>query len=120
MLLGFALVVPVYLQATLGLLPLPRQLDVPLMRMGGWPDFAATVDRQRRAGRGTFLAAEDYGLASQLALWAPENVPVIGVASRWRHFNLGTRNCVGLVDPHRLVAVRAAYQRQGLGLMQKC
>lgn len=87
-LLGFALVVPVYLQATLGLLPLPRQLDVPLMRMGGWPDFAATVDRQRRAGRGTFLAAENYGLASQLALWAPENVPVIGVASRWRHFNL--------------------------------
>ena len=80
MLLGFALVVPVYLQASLGLLPLPRQLDVPLMRMGGWPGFAATVDRQNRAGRGDLPGGGKVGLASQLALWASENVPVIGVA----------------------------------------
>jgi len=88
--LGFALVLPVYLQASLGLVPLPAKLDVTQGRMGGWPEFATEVNAQRIESQGTFLVAENYGLASQLALWTPGPVPVVGLGPRWNHFNLSS------------------------------
>lgn len=88
--LGFTLVLPVYLQASLGLVPLPAELDVTLMRMGGWPEFAAAVDTQRIESQGAFLTAENYAIASQLALWTPGSAPVIGLGPRWNHFNLNS------------------------------
>ncbi len=102
--LGFALVLPVYLQASFGMLPLPARLDVTLGRMGGWPEFAIAVNAERLEGQETFIAAENYGLASQLALWTPGEVPVIGMGSRWNHFTLNSPTVAGqgvFVRPER-------------------
>lgn len=86
--IGAALALAAYVQAALAPLPLPRRLDPTLARLGGWDDFAALVERERlRTGAG-FVAAEEYGLAAQLALLLPPGVPVVALNPRWALFDL--------------------------------
>ncbi len=86
--LGFAVTAPVYLQAATAPFPLPRGVDVTLQRLAGWDTLAASVGA---AGPG-FVAADDYGLASELARELPDRT-VLGVQPRWALFALphGTR-----------------------------
>ncbi|WP_239478822.1 ArnT family glycosyltransferase [Lichenicola cladoniae] len=81
--LGFALVLPVYAQATFAPFPLPRALDVTLQRLAGWPELALAVGR---SGPG-FIAADEYGLAAELARDLPGRV-VLGIEPRWQMFRL--------------------------------
>ena len=80
--LGLVLALPIYLQATLAPWPLPRALDVTLQRLAGWPALA----RQAASGPG-FVAADEYGLAAELAHALPDR-EVLGVEPRWRLFRL--------------------------------
>jgi 4-amino-4-deoxy-L-arabinose transferase-like glycosyltransferase len=76
------------LQAGFAPLPLPRRLDPSLARLGGWSEFAAAVEAERRARGAGFVAAEEYGLAAQLALRLPPDVTVIALHERWALFRL--------------------------------
>ena len=91
-LLGLALTAPVYLQAAAAPFALPRRLDVTLARLGGWGALSRDV-AGRVAGLGpvAFVAADEYGLAAELAWQAaagPGLPPVVGVQPRWRLFTL--------------------------------
>ncbi|MBE7210000.1 MAG: glycosyltransferase family 39 protein [Gluconacetobacter diazotrophicus] len=87
--LGFALSVLLYLQAATAILPLPRHLDPTLQRLAGWPELARAAARTATgaAGADGFLAADEYGLASELAFALPGRT-VLGVEPRWRLFRL--------------------------------
>jgi len=86
--LGLVLALAGYAQAVFAPLPLPRRLDPTLARLGGWDDFAAMVEAERRRLGVAFVAAEEYGLAAQLALRLPPGVPVIALNDRWALFDL--------------------------------
>ncbi|PZW50930.1 4-amino-4-deoxy-L-arabinose transferase-like glycosyltransferase [Humitalea rosea] len=85
--LGLTLVVLGFVQAAWGPLPLPRRQDPSLARLGGWPGFVAEVEAARRAGGYGFIAAEEYGLAGELAFLLP-GVPVVAISDRWKFFDL--------------------------------
>lgn len=86
--LGVTLTALVYLQAVAAPFPLPRRSDPTLARLGGWEEFAAAVEAARVAAGAQFVAAEEYGLASELAFRLPPGVTVVALDSRWRLFSL--------------------------------
>jgi hypothetical protein len=86
--LGAALALAAYVQAAFAPVPLPRRSDPTLARLGGWDEFAAAVEAERVRMGAAFVAAEEYGLASQLALRLPPGVPVIALHERWALFDL--------------------------------
>ena len=88
--LGLAalIAISVYIQAAFAPLPLARRHDPTLARLGGWDALAAGVEQARMAAGAAFVAAEEYGLASQLALRLPPGVPVVALDARWSMFNL--------------------------------
>jgi 4-amino-4-deoxy-L-arabinose transferase-like glycosyltransferase len=86
--LGAVLALAVYVQAAFAPLPLGRRQDPTLARLGGWPELAQAVEAERRALGAGFVAAEEYGLAAQLALNLPPGIPVVALNPRWALFNL--------------------------------
>jgi 4-amino-4-deoxy-L-arabinose transferase-like glycosyltransferase len=86
--LGAVLALGAYIQAAFAPLPLPRRLDPTLARLGGWPELAASVEQERARVGASFVAAEEYGLAAQLALRMPPGIPVVALDPRWQFFNL--------------------------------
>ena len=86
--LGFTLTAVVYLQAAVAPLPLPRKLDPTLARLAGWGELAAAADDMRRAQGLDFVAADEYGQASELAWWLPAGSVAVGAEERWRLFRL--------------------------------
>ncbi|GAC1340856.1 MAG: glycosyltransferase family 39 protein [Acetobacteraceae bacterium] len=81
--LGFAVTALVYVQAAAAPLPLPRRFDPTLIRLAGWHAVARDADAMRRAAGADYLAAEEYGLVSLLAWWAPAGTEVVGAEPRW-------------------------------------
>jgi 4-amino-4-deoxy-L-arabinose transferase-like glycosyltransferase len=86
--LGAVMALGAYLQAATGLVPLPRRQDPTLARLGGWPGLAAAVEAEYRRGGAAFVAVEEYGLAGQLALRLPRDIPVVAFDPRWALFDL--------------------------------
>ncbi len=91
--LGLLLTAPVYLQATAAPLLLPPRLDPTLTRLGGWGGLARAVAAASRGEAGeapAFMAADEYGLAAELAwrLRRGPPLPVLGTEERWRLFAL--------------------------------
>lgn len=78
----------VLVQAAYAPFHLPRRTDPTLARLGGWDRFAAAVEQARVAEGADFVASEEYGLASQLALRLPPGVPVVAIGDRWDLFSL--------------------------------
>lgn len=125
--LGLGLTGLVYVQASLAVLPLPGTLDVVAMRLGGWSGWARQAEAARQDAGADYLAADDYGIASELA-WHLPGTMVIGVEPRWRWFNLPPgqiTNRIGLLvrearhgppDPAkwtRAVPMETVIRRQG-------
>jgi 4-amino-4-deoxy-L-arabinose transferase-like glycosyltransferase len=86
--LGFAVTGLVYVQAAAAPLPLPRRFDPTLIRLAGWDGLAREADGMRRQAGVSYVAAEDYGLASLLAWWAPAGTEVVGAEPRWTLFEV--------------------------------
>lgn len=107
--LGLALSAAVLVQAAVAPVPLPRRQDITLARLGGWDDFAAEVEAARAARGAAFVAAEEYGLASQLALRLPPGVAVVAVSDRWDLFDLPD----GPLPPGPGLLVRSARRGDG-------
>ncbi len=81
--LGLFLAVPLYLQAAAAPFDLPRKVDITLQRLAGWPVLA----RETAALDPGFVAADEYGLAAELAHALPSR-EVIAAEPRWRLFGL--------------------------------
>jgi 4-amino-4-deoxy-L-arabinose transferase-like glycosyltransferase len=86
--LGFAITALVYLQAGMSLLPLPIGLDPIARQLAGWDGLAAEVEAMRRSEGAQYVAADQYGTVSELALALPEDIEVVGAGSRWSLFDL--------------------------------
>ncbi|MDB5370737.1 MAG: UDP-phosphomannose--protein mannosyltransferase [Roseomonas sp.] len=86
--LGFTLTLLALIQAAFAPVPLPRRNDPTLARLGGWPAFAARVEQARLASGAQFVAAEEYGLAGELALHLPPGTRVVALGDRWDLFDL--------------------------------
>jgi 4-amino-4-deoxy-L-arabinose transferase-like glycosyltransferase len=86
--LGFAITAVAYLQASSGMIPLPPRLDPTAIRLAGWEGLATQVEATRQVMGATFVTADEYALASELAWWLPEDVDVVGVEARWQLLDL--------------------------------
>ena len=86
---GLLLNALVYAQSTLAPVSLPRRLDVTLVRLAGWPELARHVATLGRTDHpaASFIVADEYGLASELAFSLPHDV-VLAAEPRWRLFAL--------------------------------
>jgi hypothetical protein len=91
--MGLALSGLVLLQAAAAPFSLPRALDFTLIRLAGWQDLAGSVFVAQSQAHADFVAADEYGLASELAFRL--RGPVLGVEKRWALFGLATPNLAG-------------------------
>lgn len=87
-LFGLLLTALVYVQSTLAPVSLPRRFDITLMRLAGWQGLAREVAARTAGGApDSFLMADEYGLAGELALALPDRA-VLAAEPRWRLFAL--------------------------------
>lgn len=100
--LGLGITALVYVQAALAPIPLPAVLDPSAQRLAGWDALASAVDEARRAEGVAFVAADQYGVATELARMLA-NANVVGVGTRWRSLDL----------PHGPLAGAALLVRDG-------
>ncbi len=92
---GGACAAVLYIQAVAAPWPLPRALDFTLIRLGGWQDLAGQVFAARLSAKAAYVAADEYGLASELA-WRLHG-GVVGVEPRWSTFQLPPAALAGAV-----------------------
>ena len=97
--LGLAIGAGTYIQGATGAIPIPGRMDPTLIRLAGWDGLS----QQLAAGHASFVAADNYGVASILAHDLPG--PVIGDEPRWTLFTLPHAAIAGqsglLVRSHR-------------------
>jgi 4-amino-4-deoxy-L-arabinose transferase-like glycosyltransferase len=101
--LGFVCAVGLYARAVLAW---PSLSGDPVARqLFGWEDLAARVDEARQAAGASFIAAEPYGVAAELAWTLPVGAEVVGVGPHWAPTTLpraGSGDRLGvLVRPER-------------------
>ncbi len=105
--LGLLMTGAVYVQAAFMPLALPPKFDPIALQMSGWPALAAAVEQARLTTGASFVAADNYGLAAELARELPASVPVIAIGPRWSSFNLpapavdGMSRALGASRPSR-------------------
>jgi 4-amino-4-deoxy-L-arabinose transferase-like glycosyltransferase len=85
---GLGITLVILVQAIFAPVTLPRALDPTLARLSGWEALAQEAESARAEAGAAFLAAEEYGLAAQLALHLPPGVPVVAIGDRWDLFTL--------------------------------
>ena len=83
-LMGLGITALVYVQAATFVLPLPARLDPIARQLGGWDTLARQVRAASTAAGASFVAAGDYGVASELAWAMPGGLPVVDGRPRWR------------------------------------
>ena len=86
--LGFGLTALVYLQATLSPFPLPARLDPITRLLRGWPDLTEQIAAAAQKEGASFVTADQYGIAAELAHAPAITVPVLATERRWALFNL--------------------------------
>ncbi len=88
LIVGFALTLAIYVQAIASPVPLGGASDPTIRMLGGWGTFARAVTSQASQSGAQFVAIDEYGLGSELALRLPAAIPVIADDPRWLLFNL--------------------------------
>ena len=83
---GLAIAMAVFVQAAFAPLALPRALDFTLIRLAGWSDLAGAVYVARLQQDASFVAADEYGLASELAFHM--HGEIVSQEPRWKYFDL--------------------------------
>jgi hypothetical protein len=84
--IGGVLSAAVLVQATVAPVALPRAVDFTLIRLAGWADLAGAVYVAEVGSGADFVAADEYGLASELAFRL--RTEVVGLDRRWTFFDL--------------------------------
>jgi 4-amino-4-deoxy-L-arabinose transferase-like glycosyltransferase len=82
--LGLLIAVVVFLQAAAAPIALPRWFDFTLIRLAGWSNLAGQVFITQSREKLSFVAADEYGLASGLSFRL--RTQVLGIEPRWRYF----------------------------------
>lgn len=98
---GIGLAGIVCVQAAFMPFRLSPHMDMTLRQLGGWPAFAQSVAAV--VPHDAPLVADEYGLASELAFYAPTR-SVLAVEPRWQLFDLPRPHCgldAYLVQSHR-------------------
>jgi hypothetical protein len=85
---GLGLTAVVYLQATTFALPIPPRLDPIVRQLGGWQTLAREVEAESARTGATFVTADHYGVASELAWMLPPALPVVASDQRWTYTTL--------------------------------
>ncbi|HLY91394.1 MAG TPA: glycosyltransferase family 39 protein [Acetobacteraceae bacterium] len=93
--LGFAITLLAYVQALFAVLPLPLRLDPIALILSGWDRLAAQVDAIRQETGAQYIAADQYGVAAELAYAL--KAPVVGLEPRWAMFDLPRAPIAGQV-----------------------
>jgi 4-amino-4-deoxy-L-arabinose transferase-like glycosyltransferase len=83
---GIAVSGLLYVQGVAAPWHLPRRVDFTLIRLAGWDDLAAAAARAAQASQAGYIAADEYGLAAELAFRLAS--PVVGAEKRWALFRL--------------------------------
>jgi hypothetical protein len=91
--LGVAMSALVCLQAAAAPLALPRMLDFTLIRLAGWSDLAGAVFVAQMREKAAYVAADQYGLAAELAFRL--HTRVVGAEWRWGLFALPKAGLAG-------------------------
>jgi 4-amino-4-deoxy-L-arabinose transferase-like glycosyltransferase len=86
--LGLGLTLAAYLHAATGALPMPVPVDPIALRLTDWDRVATHVEAERQRIGASFVASDQYALASELAWTLPPETSVLGVEERWRLFTL--------------------------------
>ena len=95
--LGFVLTLVVYVQAIAS--PIPLGNTEPTVRvLGGWPTLTQTAEAQAKQIGAGFIAVDEYGLGSELALRLPQTMPLLADDPRWQYFNLPAHPTAGLSE----------------------
>jgi 4-amino-4-deoxy-L-arabinose transferase-like glycosyltransferase len=81
--LGVAITGIVYLQAATGIIPVPIRIDPIARQLSGWRDLATQVEAVQQGQGASFVAVDQYAVASELAHAIPRQTQVIGAESRW-------------------------------------
>jgi len=108
--LGLGITLLVYLQASVPLLP--ANIDPIARQLAGWDAFAVEVEAARRQTGAGFVAADQYGVAAELARTLPNGVSVIGVDARWGQTDFPRAVVAGQVGI--LVSSAARHDSEGL------
>jgi hypothetical protein len=83
---GAVLSAAVLVQAAAAPVVLPRAVDFTLIRLAGWQDLAGAVYVAEAGSGADFVAADEYGLASELAFRL--RTEVVGLDRRWAFFDV--------------------------------
>lgn len=84
---GLLLTMLVYAQSVAAPFPLPRALDVTLVRLAGWQSLATEVAARAAADGDGMILADEYGLSSELAFALPDRA-ILAAEPRWSLFAL--------------------------------
>ena len=85
---GFALTLLIYVQAIASPIPIGGVSDPTIRVLGGWAAFTEAVGARARQSGARFVAIDEYGMGSELALRLPAALPVVAADPRWLLFNL--------------------------------
>jgi 4-amino-4-deoxy-L-arabinose transferase-like glycosyltransferase len=86
--LGFTIAAVVYAHVVTGWPSVLGWRDPVARQLFGWDGLAAGAEAARQAAGATFVSAEPYGLAAELAWTLPPETEVAGVGSHWRRTTL--------------------------------
>ena len=86
--LGFALTLILYAEALASPIPLGGVSDPTIRVLGGWNRFAKAAELHAHQAGARFIAIDEYGVGSELALRLPLTLPVLADDPRWLLFNL--------------------------------
>ncbi|HEY1934560.1 MAG TPA: glycosyltransferase family 39 protein [Acetobacteraceae bacterium] len=92
---GLAFTALVYIQAVTFVLPLPARLDPIARELGGWDTLARDVSAASQRSGAVFVAAGQYGVASELAWALPTDLPVVDDDPRWAFTTLPRLSLAG-------------------------
>ena len=81
--LGLAITLLAYGHAATGWPSTFAKRDPAARQMSGWTDLAARVEAARLAAGASYVAAEPYGFASELAWTLPPATRVLGIGAHW-------------------------------------
>jgi hypothetical protein len=85
---GFVLTLVIYVQAIASPIPIGGVSDPTIRMLGGWPALTQAVEDSAKQTSARFVAIDEYGLGSELALRLPAAIPVVADDPRWLLFNL--------------------------------
>ena len=85
---GFVLTLVIYAQAIASPIPIGGVSDPTIRVLGGWADLSKAVEDHATRTGARFVAIDEYGLGSELALRLPASLPVVADDPRWLLFNL--------------------------------